>query len=158
MVHNRTLPFPKSNTLGVIWYCYVVANALEAVWDVLPENLKKVYSLPDGSIKKAGDMVTRPDLADTLESISTDGVSAFYENGKIAQSIIASVRNSDGILTQEDLDAYQVKMEEPLQTQFNGRYSDDNLCINTPDILQGTPFSPLPPQGVELPSCTCCPC
>lgn len=101
----------------------VVAKSLQQKWNNLPENLRKLYSFPNGTIKKTGDVITRPNLADTLESISVDGVSAFYGDGEIAQSIIASVNSSDGILTQEDLDSYQVKMEEPLQTQFNGRCS-----------------------------------
>ncbi len=96
------------------------ASALVSSWDNVDENLRKVYSWKNGSMKQEGDPVKRPLLAVTLETVATEGVDAFYKDGKIAQSIVATANASDGIITLEDLETYEVKMEEPLKTQFHG--------------------------------------
>ena len=71
-------------------------------------------------MKEVGDLVTNPTLASTLEAIAENGTSAFYNPGKIAQSIIDTVTEAGGIMTLEDLQNYDVWMREPLQTEFNG--------------------------------------
>lgn len=76
----------------------------------------------DGTYKKTGDLVLRPNLAATLETIAANKTDAFYRDGEIAQSIIETVSSSGGILTLEDLTSYQVVMETPLKTQFHGMY------------------------------------
>ncbi|MCT4656972.1 MAG: gamma-glutamyltransferase [Cohaesibacter sp.] len=58
---------------------------------------------------KAGHLLRNPAFADTLALLQKDGAKAFYE-GPIARDIVAAVKTdiNPGILTLEDLKAYQV--------------------------------------------------
>lgn len=48
---------------------------------------------PGGSLlKEAGDIIKRPDLAATLDSIAEGGADVFYK-GRIAEDIVNAVRN-----------------------------------------------------------------
>jgi len=85
----------------------------------------------DGSLKKAGDFVSRPELADTFDMIAKNGSDAiFYDpKGPIAPFLAEKVRQYGGILTAEDFARYKVVVEPALQ--FHG-FSDRNLTIYSP--------------------------
>ena len=108
-----------------------IVRAFNLVWDQLSENIRALYLNEDGERKEVGDIVTIPALADTLEAIAEGGADAFYMNGTIARSIIDTVNASGGIMTLEDLRTYAVKMEEPVQTQFNGKLKRDTLILHS---------------------------
>ena len=63
-----------------------------------------------------------PTLAKTLEAVAANGSSALYGPGSIAQSIVDTVTAFGGIMTLEDLQRYDVRVVEPLQAEFNGKY------------------------------------
>jgi gamma-glutamyltranspeptidase/glutathione hydrolase/leukotriene-C4 hydrolase len=92
------------------------------VWNDIPENIRAQYRNEDGEVKEEGDLVTFPELANTLEAIATGGADVFYMDGTIAQSIVNTVNASGGIITLEDLQTYAVVMEEPLRAQYNGKF------------------------------------
>ena len=50
---------------------------------------RKVFVKPDGTFYKEGDVMVRPELANTLEKISQDA-DAFYK-GSLARDIIADL-------------------------------------------------------------------
>lgn len=89
----------------------------------MPENIRALYRNADGGIKREGDLVKLPQLADTLDAISQHGASAFYAGGGIARSIVDAVNMSGGILTLEDLESYTVRMEAPIKAQYSGKFS-----------------------------------
>lgn len=64
----------------------------------------------------------RPILAATLEAIANEGADVFY-GGSIGESIVRAVNESEvpGILTMEDLSSYDVLLQEPLHTRYNGQ-------------------------------------
>lgn len=95
-------------------------SSLDKKWSVLPINIKNIYSRPNGTRKELGELIKRPDLAETLECIANYKSSAFYNDTNISRSIVDAVRDSGGILTAEDLASYQVRIEEPSQATFNG--------------------------------------
>ena len=66
-----------------------------------------------------------PELADTLEAIN--GTDAFYTGSRIAPSIVDTVNASGRIMTLEDLHTYTVKLEEPLRTQYNGKFNGSTV-------------------------------
>lgn len=70
----------------------------------------------DGHLKKAGDRMQMPDLADTLELLATDGVKSFYE-GEIAAKIVEDQQSYGGLITREDLKDYQPITRQPLVLQ-----------------------------------------
>lgn len=46
----------------------------------------------DGELYEDGDLMTRPKLADTLQTIADEGVEAFY-SGSLADNIIADIKD-----------------------------------------------------------------
>jgi len=72
---------------------------------------------PNGTLLGLGDTITRRRYADTLESIAKRGVDAFYQ-GPIAEAMIRSVRDNDGIMTMDDLKNYSVALREPAAIDY----------------------------------------
>ena len=66
-----------------------------------------------------GTIVRRPGLAAALEIIARQGAPGFYE-GEIADDILQSIEKAGGVMTAEDLRAYQPVWREPLFTTFRG--------------------------------------
>ncbi|XP_070544227.1 uncharacterized protein [Ptychodera flava] len=81
--------------------------------------LRNIY-MPGGVPVREGDVLKRPDLADTLEIIATEGVDAFY-NGRLSQNIVNAVQQSGGIMTREDLAGYRAIWREPLRMTYLDR-------------------------------------
>lgn len=61
----------------------------------------------------AGHRITNPEHARTLRELAARGSEAFYR-GRIAREIVRRVRAEGGILTLDDLAAYQVAIREPV--------------------------------------------
>mgnify|MGYP000331970605 CR=1 FL=1 len=57
----------------------------------MKSKLAKFYTQgPDSTLKKAGDVIRRPDLASTLDKIASGGSDEFYK-GSLANDIIQTV-------------------------------------------------------------------
>ncbi|MEO1539795.1 MAG: gamma-glutamyltransferase [Pseudomonadota bacterium] len=69
----------------------------------------------DGSPKVAGTLLKNPDFARTLRLVAAERSAPFY-TGVIAGDIVAAVKTdiNAGILTMEDLAAYEVKVRDPI--------------------------------------------
>lgn len=74
---------------------------------------------PGGNAYKAGERLHQPQLAWTLERIAAGGADAFYR-GEIAARIDADMRRKGGLITREDLAAYQAVEREPLVGTYRG--------------------------------------
>ena len=68
---------------------------------------------------RAGDRVTRPALASTLERLRREGSEALYQ-GEIASAMVAAVAAAGVVLSLEDLDGYTPVERSPLATSFLG--------------------------------------
>lgn len=79
--------------------------------------------LPEGeTVIPAGRRLTNPEQARTLRELAARGAAPFYR-GRIAREIVRRVRQAGGVLTLEDLAAYQVAVREPLSaTHFGHRW------------------------------------
>jgi len=68
------------------------------------------------------DTIKRPAYADTLQQIADlgedDGVNDFY-NGTLADKIVKEIQDRGGIITKEDLQQYQVQLNESLSVSLN---------------------------------------
>ena len=82
------------------------------------ENGLAIYS-KDGFPPEVGDTIVNKDLANTLRLIQAQGADAIYK-GDIARRVIAENRKRGGILTLEDLAAYQVKVRKPITGSYRG--------------------------------------
>lgn len=66
-----------------------------------------------------GDHLVQPDLARTLHAIGQGGAAAFYR-GRIARSMVDSLKPRGGILTLADLARVQVREREPIESSYRG--------------------------------------
>ena len=79
----------------------------------------QAYGKPDGTPWREGDRLLLPNLAATLERIAKEGPSEFYE-GKTARLIVEAMKRQEGLITLEDLAAYEAKERSPIHTTFRG--------------------------------------
>jgi gamma-glutamyltranspeptidase/glutathione hydrolase len=89
--------------------------------------LESLRASPDASaiflsnhqVPELGFILKQPDLANTLSLIAKHGHQGFYK-GDIAQKLVHSVNQHGGIWTLEDLANYQVKLRQPIKSEFMG--------------------------------------
>ncbi|KAM7090075.1 glutathione hydrolase 1 proenzyme [Ciconia maguari] len=68
-----------------------------------------------GKILREGDIIKMPKLANTYETIASEGADAFY-TGSLAKQIIDDIRSVGGIVTLDDLRDYNATViEDPIQ-------------------------------------------
>lgn len=104
----------------------------------------KIFSRPDGTSLQPGDRLMQSDLATTLEEISAHGPTGFYD-GPVAEKLVAGIRGAGGIITREDLKAYQPVVRTPMRGTYRGLdivsmplpSSGGTVLIETLNILEG---------------------
>lgn len=104
---------------------YVIGDALARAINsseeyILDErfNLKPIFANKDGTLKKAGDVITRPLLSKTLQEIADKGADVFY-NGSLADEIVLDLQDSFGgtFITKEDLQRYRPIVQDALESK-----------------------------------------
>jgi len=90
------------------------AGAAKALF--LDPVLGPLYS-PKGRGLTLGTIITNQRLADCLETLSNEGAQALF-NGKIGESILRTVQNGGGYLTEFDLANHQTESIEPISIEF----------------------------------------
>ncbi|MCS7314701.1 MAG: gamma-glutamyltransferase [Bryobacterales bacterium] len=73
----------------------------------------------DGRYFEPGERFVQPELARTLERIARGGANEFYQ-GETARRLAAAMRENGGLITLEDLRAYQVVERVPLRGRYRG--------------------------------------
>jgi gamma-glutamyltranspeptidase / glutathione hydrolase len=79
----------------------------------------EAYGKPGGGTWAGGDRLVLKDLGKTLRAIATDGPDAFYK-GWIADRIAEDMAANRGLISKEDLAAYDAKERAPLKGTFRG--------------------------------------
>ncbi|XP_064461236.1 scoloptoxin SSD14-like isoform X2 [Ornithodoros turicata] len=77
------------------------------------------YNNNTQDIYKEGEYMRRPVLADTLEEIAKKGADEFY-SGEIGRKFVEDVRRLGGLITEEDLKAYKVKVKAATKSTVSG--------------------------------------
>jgi gamma-glutamyltranspeptidase / glutathione hydrolase len=123
-----------------------------------PAGAAYVYNA-DGSPIAAGTLLKNPALADVLRQIAAKGSIALHE-GPVAQAMVKKVQShptNPGKLTLSDLAGYQVKIREPICTDYYAAHSAYKICGMPPPssgaiavgqilgILANTNAATLPP-------------
>lgn len=80
---------------------------------------KKIFLTADGKAPAVGTVLVQKDLAKTLKGIVKKGRAGFYK-GPVAFSITELSRKSGGLITQKDLDGYEVKWRQPVKGRYQG--------------------------------------
>jgi gamma-glutamyltranspeptidase/glutathione hydrolase len=109
----------------------------------------------NGNFYATGETFKQPELAATLERIAANP-DDFY-HGKIAAEIAAFEKAHDGLITANDLAAYQVKERTPLLGHYHGYdvltspppSSGGIVLLETLNILSGYDLNKLGPGGSE---------
>ncbi|QSP94171.1 gamma-glutamyltransferase [Marinobacter salinisoli] len=83
-----------------------------------PASMKAFYKR-NGNAYQPGDIFRQPDLTKTLQRIAREGVAGFYE-GKTARLIAAEMKNHGGLITEDDLKAYQPVVRQPVHGTYRG--------------------------------------
>jgi gamma-glutamyltranspeptidase / glutathione hydrolase len=97
----------------------------------------------NGNYYQPGDVFRQPDLARTLQRIA-DHPDDFY-HGALARELAAAMQKGGGLITAEDLAAYEVKEREPVRGTYRGYEvisapppsSGGTVLIEALNILEG---------------------
>jgi gamma-glutamyltranspeptidase/glutathione hydrolase len=108
--------------------------------------------LPDGHAPRTGTLFKQPDLARTLTAIRDRGRDGFY-TGWVADSIVAEMERSGGMISHADLTSYQAKWRDPVRISYRGHTvfsmppasSGGITMAEILNIMEG--FGPLPVFG-----------
>jgi len=104
----------------------------------------RIFSKPDGSEFKEGDIFIQKDLASSLKLIAEHGSKAFYE-GQIAELIAQDMKKHGGMITKEDLEKYEAFVRKPVTGTYRGYQiismpppsSGGTILIEMLNILEG---------------------
>jgi gamma-glutamyltranspeptidase/glutathione hydrolase len=97
-----------------------LSDGIERNRDVLaqfPESAR--IFLAGGHVPQGGELFVQADLARTLKDIAARGADVFY-SGAIARRVADFYGSHGGLLTREDLAAYQPRWVEPISTTYRG--------------------------------------
>ena len=75
--------------------------------------------LNEGEVPPLYSIIRNPGLADALRLIQEQGREAFY-SGAIADALVAKVQSEGGVMTHEDLAAFESEWVEPISTIYHG--------------------------------------
>ncbi|MGL6072833.1 MAG: gamma-glutamyltransferase [Fimbriiglobus sp.] len=116
----------------------------------------RVFRGPQDGMWKAGDILKQPDLAKTMRLIAENGPDAFY-TGELADKLDAEMTASAGMITKQDLAAYQAKERTPMRGSYRGYdilalpppSSGGTTLIETLNILSHFDLKSKPQGSVE---------
>ncbi len=119
-------------------------NRLKKRFERGTEEFFRIFSKPDGSQFKEGDIFIQKDLAGSLRMIAEDGSQAFYK-GQIAEFIAQDMKKHGGLVTKEDLGKYQAFVRKPVTGTYQGYHiismpppsSGGTILIEMLNILEG---------------------
>jgi gamma-glutamyltranspeptidase/glutathione hydrolase len=77
------------------------------------------YGKPGGGKWVEGDRIILKDLAKTLAAIANEGPRVFYQ-GWVADRIAEDMKANGGLITKDDLAAYQAKVRKPVYGNYRG--------------------------------------
>jgi gamma-glutamyltranspeptidase/glutathione hydrolase len=101
---------------------------------------------PAGRLVETGQVVRQPELAEALERLGSEGPDPFY-TGDIAGAVVDWVGARGGIVTAQDLAAYEVIDREPINVPYRGRQVLTNPPPSAGGILIARALSLLEADG-----------
>lgn len=82
------------------------------------KNWRSIF-MKDGAAPSPGELFKQKDLANTFESLISDGLSSFYE-GHLADKIVKGLNELDVDISTDDMRKHESTFQEPLRTEYNG--------------------------------------
>jgi gamma-glutamyltranspeptidase/glutathione hydrolase len=101
---------------------------------------------PEGRVVRTGEVMYHPDLADALERLGAEGPEPFYR-GDVAAAVVEWLSARGGMVTSQDLEAYEVIDREPIKVDYRGREVMTNPPPSAGGILIARALSLLEADG-----------
>jgi gamma-glutamyltranspeptidase/glutathione hydrolase len=93
------------------------ASCLEMLAPVMTMNEgRRIYS-PTGSLLQEGDPLHQPGLVSALEALADEGAASVY-SGTLAEAVLALMDERGGLVTADDLRAYEASWTDPVEIDF----------------------------------------
>jgi gamma-glutamyltranspeptidase/glutathione hydrolase len=117
--------------IPITWKLHEDFKEKKATWERYPSSAR-VFMKDDGAIYQPGDLWVQKDLAATLQRIQRSGKAGFY-SGRTADLLADFMAANGGLVTREDLDAYEAIEREPIR----GTYRDFEIVSMPPPSSGG---------------------
>lgn len=91
----------------------VVQHAIQDRWENLNPEARSLFGDGAGKPAQVGKVVIQKDLSRVLSAVRTSGAKGFYQ-GEVARLVVEGLKAQGGIMTLEDLKAYEPKWREPV--------------------------------------------
>ncbi|NND95065.1 MAG: hypothetical protein HKN45_09380 [Flavobacteriales bacterium] len=105
-------------------------NLLQSIFRLEPA-VEDIF-FRDGKVKKEGDTMLYPHLADFLDFIAEEGQKGFYE-GEIAEVASKEIYEGGGFLTRSDFENYRARWSDPMRMPYRGM----TMCLPNGPSLGG---------------------
>jgi gamma-glutamyltranspeptidase/glutathione hydrolase len=106
---------------------------LHAILDLILRHTEEGCAIYGGEGRLvAGDRITMPELAESLELIAAEGAAALY-GGELGRALVEHVQGHGGLITGRDLDEYRVVRRRPVHAHYRGH----DFCSNPPPSSGG---------------------
>ncbi|XP_004518914.1 glutathione hydrolase 1 proenzyme isoform X2 [Ceratitis capitata] len=100
-------------------------------------SMAEIFINPDtDDLFKEGEIMYRRKLGETLQIVAEEGPGVIYKGGRIGKKLVQDIKEMGGIITEADLQNYQVRWEESVEVHF-----ENGFTLHT---------TPLPTSGVVL--------
>ena len=97
-----------------------INDILMAIITASPEATKFAEAMyAPGRFAEIGEFIHNPDLADTFEALASHGPRWFYE-GELAGRLVRDCEQNGGLISAEDMRAYEVILRKPVETEVQG--------------------------------------
>lgn len=105
---------------GIIWSNQDQKAFNSSRWIVTkyPES-RALFTKPDGTFYRAGELFRQPALAKTLKRLRSEGSDYMYK-GEWAKKFVSSARKIGSKITLEDLNNYEVIWSKPVHGEYHG--------------------------------------
>jgi len=135
---------------------YLSRLAADEAADIARFDATAAVFAPGGATVAPGNLIVRPDYADSLELIATERSAAFYD-GALGAAFVADMDANGGIITADDLAAYATISNDPVRGTYRGHEisgpppgnSGITLIIEMLNILEGFDIASLGYGTVE---------
>ena len=77
---------------------------------------ERIYA-PEGRLLATGDVLRQPGLVDVLETVAVEGAASVY-SGSLAERLLALVGERGGLVTRDDLAAYEASWRPPTRCRY----------------------------------------
>lgn len=95
----------------------VIASHWRAAEDLFIDRHAREAYLLDGASPKIGEIMTLPNLGESLRAIAEEGADVVYE-GWIGEAIVGEIREKGGLMNHEDLASFEPEFVDPVSTTY----------------------------------------